>query len=170
MGTVTVHPPGSEPMATQPAAYAPQQQAQAEVQPRALPPGVEQITDDRGRILTVRTIGPRDRMRLFKAIGPVNSRNDPYVGTATLAYSVSEIDGEPVPIPATEIAVEALVDRLGDDGINAVAKVMMHRMGITDADMEAAGGDAQAAAEIAAERKRKEMIAAAKNSAGMPPS
>lgn len=131
-------------------------------------PGVDHVTDDRGRILTVRTAGPRERMRLFKAIGPENSRNEPYVGTATLAYCVSEIDGDPVPVPANEVQIEALVERLGDDGINAVAQVMMERMGITEADIEAAGGNPTVAAQMAAERKKREVVATAKNSREMP--
>jgi hypothetical protein len=125
-------------------------------------PGVDHTTDARGRVLAVGTIGPRQRLLLFKAIGPVNSKNDPYVGTVSLAYAVISIDGDPVSRPMNEIQVEALVERLGDDGIDAVAKVMLGRLGVTDDDIAAAGGDAQAAAQVAAERKRKETIEAGK--------
>lgn len=130
---------------------------------RPVSPGVDSVVDDKGRVLVVRTIGPRERMRLFKAIGPVNSRNEPYVGTATLAYSVSKIDEDPVPAPANEVQLEVLVDRLGDEGINAVARVMMHRMGITEADLISANGDPAIAAQLAMERRNKETMAAAKN-------
>lgn len=148
---------------------APEAGAEAEAEAESLPirkvgPGLDEVTDEKGRRILVRTIGPRERMRLFKAIGPTNSKNEPYVGTATLAFAVSKIDDDPVPVPANEIGIEALVDRLGDEGIGAVAKVMMVRMGITEKDLDEANGDPVLAAQIAGERKRKETMAAAKNS------
>jgi len=43
---------------------------------------------------------------------------------ATLACSVAAIDDVPVPPPANEAQIEALVARLGDTGINAIASVL----------------------------------------------
>ena len=40
---------------------------------------------------------------------------------AGLAFSVLEIDGVPVPPPATEAQIESLIDRLGDEGLAAIA-------------------------------------------------
>ncbi len=79
------------------------------------------VRDADGRELVVRRMTALDRLRLFKAIGPVLSQNNPYLGMAMLAASVVAIDTVPVPPPVTEGQIEALVARLGDTGIAAVA-------------------------------------------------
>lgn len=80
--------------------------------------------DETGRRIKVRRMGPLQRLRLFKAIGPELSQNDRYLGYAVLAASVVEIDGQPVPFPATELQIEALIDRLGDHGFAAVGRML----------------------------------------------
>ena len=80
-----------------------------------------QVSDREGRLLTLRRMGALDRLRLFKAIGPVLAQNPPYLGMAMLASSVTAIDDVPVPAPATEAQIEALISRVGDSGIAAVA-------------------------------------------------
>jgi hypothetical protein len=79
------------------------------------------VHDADGRELVLRRLTALDRLRLFKAIGPILSQNTLYLGMATLAVSVTAIDSIPIPAPATEGQVEALVARLGDAGIAAVA-------------------------------------------------
>jgi hypothetical protein len=79
------------------------------------------VRDADGRELVLRRMTALDRLRLFKAIGPVLSQNNLYLGMATLAASVTSIDTVPVPAPVTEGQIEALVARLGDTGIAAVA-------------------------------------------------
>jgi hypothetical protein len=79
------------------------------------------VHDVEGRELVLRRLTALDRLRLFKAIGPVLSQNNLYLGMATLAASVTAIDSIPIPAPTTEGQVEALVARLGDTGIAAVA-------------------------------------------------
>ena len=79
------------------------------------------VHDADGRELVLRRMTALDRLRLFKAIGPVLSQNNLYLGMATLAASVTSIDAVPVPPPVTEGQIEALVARLGDTGIAAVA-------------------------------------------------
>ncbi len=82
------------------------------------------VRDADGRELTLRRITALDRLRLFKAIGPVLSQNNAYLGMAMLAASVSMIDSVPVPPPVTEGQIEALVARLGDSGIAAAAAAL----------------------------------------------
>jgi hypothetical protein len=43
---------------------------------------------------------------------------------AILASSVTVIDDIPVPQPSSEIQIEALVGRLGDSGIEAIAQAL----------------------------------------------
>jgi len=82
------------------------------------------VHDHDGRELVLRRLTALDRLRLFKAIGPVLSQNNLYLGMVTLAASVTAIDAIPVPAPTTEGQVEALVARLGDVGIAAVAAAL----------------------------------------------
>lgn len=87
------------------------------------------VVSDEGRTITVTKLGPLKRMRLFEIIGPEAARNEKYVGIAALACAVTHIDGERVPSPNTKREVEALVDRLGDDGLNAVGEAAAQIMG-----------------------------------------
>lgn len=80
------------------------------------------VVDAGGRSLEFRRPGALDRLRLFKALGPVLSGNDRYVGYAMLAYCVTAVDGVPQPSAASEAQIEALVARLGDAGLAAVGE------------------------------------------------
>jgi hypothetical protein len=90
------------------------------------------VHDASARALTVRRITALDRLRLFKALGPALSQNAPYLGMALLACAVTMIDDVPVPAPGSEAQVEALVARLGDDGIAAVAEALQENAAETD--------------------------------------
>jgi hypothetical protein len=80
--------------------------------------------DKSGRRLVVRRLTALDTLRLFKAAGPVLAQNEPWLSMAGLVFSVMEIDGVPVPAPATESQIESLIDRLGDEGLAAVADMV----------------------------------------------
>lgn len=148
---VTIHPEGAAPAET------PSQK------PSRAGSGLRQVKDSLGRSIGIRKIGPLERMRLFKAIGPQNSKNEQYLGIAMLAYSCAEIDGEPVSAPLSEVQMEALVTRLGDEGIDAAGRAQIEDLGVTEADIEASGGDFSRAIELAVQRTRTEATAAAKN-------
>ena len=82
------------------------------------------ITDGDGRRLCLRRLTALDRLRLFKAAGPALSQNDRWLGMAMLAVSVSAMDDVPIPPPCTEQQIEALVHKLGNAGIAAVAAAL----------------------------------------------
>ncbi len=82
------------------------------------------VRDADGRELVLRRMTSLDRLRLFKALGPILSQNNAYLGMAMLAASVIAIDTVPVPAPVTEGQLEALVGRLGNIGIEAVASAL----------------------------------------------
>jgi hypothetical protein len=79
------------------------------------------IIDDAGRRLSLRKVGVLETLRLYKALGPELAMNGPYMAAARIAASVAMIDHVPVPFPANEAAVEALLARLDEDGVAAVA-------------------------------------------------
>jgi hypothetical protein len=82
------------------------------------------VTDAQGRVLRLRRLTALDKLRLFKAAGPVLAQNQSWLGLAALAFSVAAIDDVPVPVPASEAQIEALVARLGDAGIAAAGAAM----------------------------------------------
>ncbi len=83
------------------------------------------VTDAKGRRLHLRKLTALDKLRLFKAAGSGLAQNQPWLGMAVLAASVAAIDDVPVPQPANEQQVEALVARLGDAGIAAIGAALV---------------------------------------------
>ena len=57
----------------------------------------------------------------FLPLLPELSVNRSYLGMAIVASSVSMIDDVPLPVPVNEAGVEAVMERLGDDGAAAVS-------------------------------------------------
>jgi hypothetical protein len=80
----------------------------------------EIVTDKAGRRIMIRKVGVLETLRLYKALGPELSDNGAYVGVALIAVAAAAIDELPVPFPASEVALEALLDLLGDDGMAAL--------------------------------------------------
>jgi hypothetical protein len=94
------------------------------------------VEDAAGRRLALRPLDALGKLRLLEAAGPVLSGNDRWLGMAALACSVVAIDGVPQPLPASKAGVEALVERLGEAGIEAVSAAL----GVDDgADVAMAG-------------------------------
>ena len=98
------------------------------------------VTDAAGRTLSLRRLTALDKLRLYKAAGPQLAQNAPWMGVALLAASVTAIDCVPVPQPATEAQIEALVGRLGEDGLDAVAAALAPA---ESADVEDAAGNSR---------------------------
>jgi hypothetical protein len=82
-----------------------------------------------------------DKLRLFKAAGPVLAQNQPWLGMAMLACSVAGIDNVPVPAPINEQQIESMVTRLGDLGIAAVAEALNGQLEVVQPDAMAAAGN-----------------------------
>ncbi len=81
------------------------------------------ITDASGRKLTLRKLNVLDQVKLLRAVGPDQARNQPYVEIVTMAASVSDIDGIPMILPNNERQIDAAIGRIGDAG---VAALMVH--------------------------------------------
>jgi hypothetical protein len=94
-----------------------------------------------GTRLTLRRLNALDKLRLFKAAGPLLAQNEPWLGMALLASSVVAIDDVPVPPPGTEQQIEAMVARLGDAGIAAVATALRPVAAHQPAELAATAGN-----------------------------
>lgn len=93
------------------------------------------VVDATGRRLALRRMTALDKLRLFKAAGPVLSQNQMWLGMAVLACSVAAIDEVPVPPPGNEAQIEALVQRLGDAGMAAIGAVLDEERRGVDLDL-----------------------------------
>lgn len=91
---------------------------------------ITRVTDETGRTIGVKRLNALDKMRVFKAVGGENAKNEAYLGFAMLACSVVEIDGIPEGAPATIAQIEAMVARLDDAGIEAVAGAVADFVGM----------------------------------------
>jgi hypothetical protein len=101
------------------------------------------VTDAKGRKLTIRRLNVLDQVRLLRAIGAAQSSNEPYVNVVTMAASVSEIDGVPVPPVTNERQIDAAVGRIGDPGFAAIMVNMNKEVAEVMAAAEAASNDAE---------------------------
>lgn len=97
------------------------------------------VTDETGRRIALRRLTALDKLRLFKAAGPELSQNQPWLGMAVLACSVTSIDDVPVPTPTTEQQIESMVARLGDAGVAAVAAALSPAPPLATGQVAAAG-------------------------------
>ncbi len=93
-----------------------------------------EVRDSLDRSIKIRKLTALDTLRLFKAAGPTLAQNEPWISVASLAMSVVEIDTIPVPPPASESQIEAMVARLGDEGLSAISDFL-------DANTERATSD-----------------------------
>lgn len=92
-----------------------------------------EAVDAQGRRLSLRRLTALDKLRLFKAAGPVLSDNRAWLGMALLACSVTAIDDVPVPSPSNESQIESMIQRLGDAGIAAIGDALQRDLAPVDA-------------------------------------
>jgi hypothetical protein len=86
--------------------------------------------DSLGRNIGVIKPGALMRYRLLKMLGAENAKNEPLLGNAMLAFCVRQISNEQIMIPNSERQIEALIDRLDDPGLAAVAKCLQEQFGL----------------------------------------
>ena len=110
----------------------------------------EVITDALGRKITLRKLNVLDQVKLLRAVGPDQARNQPYVEIVTMAASVSDIDGVPLVIPTNERQIDAAIGRIKDEGFAALMVYMRREIkAVEDAAEAAADGEAKPADPLA---------------------
>ena len=89
------------------------------------------VTDALGRTITLKRPGVLAQYRLIEALGDT-AKNEVYVGMALPLIYVSAIDGELTVQIARKSEVEALIQRLGEEGISAVMDAVRANFGAAD--------------------------------------
>jgi hypothetical protein len=93
-------------------------------------------TDSRGRKISVRWLGPLQKLRLF-AVANELAQNQPWMSFASIAWAVTSIDGDPVTVNSIR-EIEFVLERLGDEGLEAAADAFVSIMPpVTSADTQA---------------------------------
>lgn len=77
------------------------------------------VTDEKGRKLTFKRPGPLAQYQIVEAMGDAASNGTLMQMVNPLIYVVA-IDGEPVYLPANRREVDALILKLGDEGLAAL--------------------------------------------------
>lgn len=95
------------------------------------------VTDAKGRIIKLKKPAILAQFRIVEALGDA-AKNPVYVGMVLPVIYVAAIDDEPVDFPLTKLEVEAIIQRLDDDGFDAVAKGIEANFGAKDSEAEKA--------------------------------
>jgi hypothetical protein len=80
------------------------------------------VKDARGRLISLQKPGVLAQFRMIEMLGAQLAENQVYVGMVLPLMYIAEIDGEPVARMTTKRELEALIQRLDEDGIMAVAE------------------------------------------------
>jgi hypothetical protein len=95
------------------------------------------ITDARGRTIKLKKPGVLAQFRLVEALGET-AKNQVYTAMVLPLIYVSEIDGDAVFQPTSKREIEALIQRLEDDGIEAISAAVMENFGKSNSDADKA--------------------------------
>jgi hypothetical protein len=85
---------------------------------------IHTTTDALGRVLSFRRPTALDTLRLVKAAGSDLSQNDAWLSMAGVAFAVTSIDEVPIPQPTNVAQIENVIEKLGNDGVTAIASVL----------------------------------------------
>lgn len=86
-----------------------------------------EVTDARGRKIAFRKLGALAKVDLYDIVGAKRATNPGVIGTAASAFAVTHIDGQPVLPPSGWLELRNLIDRLDDDGLEAVGRGMIEQ-------------------------------------------
>lgn len=95
------------------------------------------ITDGRGRSIRLKKPGVLAQFRLIEVLGDT-AKNEVYMSMVLPLIFVTEIDGETIFPPARKSEVEALIQRLDEDGISAVQAAVVQSFGNSNPEADRA--------------------------------
>lgn len=105
----------------------------------AAPVGKIYVSDDKGRRIRLEEPDILAPYRLVDLVGAASAENSVYMAMVFPFLYVTEIDGDTVFTPASKRELEALIKRLGHDGIKALREgVEKHFAKKSEAEQKAA--------------------------------
>lgn len=97
----------------------------------------ESITDSRGRSIKLKKPGVLAQFRLIEILGDT-AKNEVYMSMVLPLIFVTEIDGDAIFPPTRKSEVEALIQRLDEDGVAAVHAGVIQKFGASDPEADRA--------------------------------
>lgn len=95
------------------------------------PDSIKTVTDARGRILALKRPNVLAQYRLVDALGD-SAANRVYLAMCVPVLYLSAIDEQPVSQPSTKREIEALIQRLDDDGLKALNDAIVEHFSTSD--------------------------------------
>lgn len=92
------------------------------------------LAEGGGRLIELRRPSNVTRRNARKAISAESQTKPELFGEYMLVFLVVSIDGESIPVPTNERQAEAIQDRLGDDGLVAIANAVTENFASSAAD------------------------------------
>jgi hypothetical protein len=89
------------------------------------------VTDSKGRVISLKKPGILSQYRIIETMGK-SADIETYRGMVTPLIWISAIDGDYVPPIASKLQLEALIQRVGDEGLEAVVKGIVENFGEQD--------------------------------------
>jgi hypothetical protein len=96
-----------------------------------------QVKDSRGRTITLRRPGVLAQFDLIEALGET-SKNEVYLAMTLPLIYVAEIDGIAITALVNKPQVRALIQHLGEEGVNTVMVAVRENFGGANGDGEKA--------------------------------
>lgn len=91
------------------------------------------ITDAKGRVIVLRKPGVLAQFKIVEAAGTA-AANQVWMGMVMPLIYVASVDGEAVYCPTTRREIDALIQRLDEDGIIAVMQEVQALFGVADTE------------------------------------
>jgi hypothetical protein len=82
------------------------------------------VTDERGRAIGVRRLRMSIRRQVLQRLEPQLADREKYLGLVMLAACCSSIDGDAVRMPVHTSEWDVLMDRLDDEGFEAIGRAI----------------------------------------------
>lgn len=100
-----------------------------------------EVTDARGRKIAFRKLGALAKVDLSDILGAKRAANPGVIGAAAGAFAVTAIDGQAVLPPTGWLELRNLIDRLDEDGLEAVTRGMLEQGWIEEPKPDQDEGD-----------------------------
>lgn len=95
------------------------------------------VTDSTGRVITLKKPGILAQYRIIETMGK-SADIETYRGMVTPLIWISAIDGDHIPPIASKLQLDALIQRVGDEGLEAVVKGIVTHFGAQDDEADKA--------------------------------
>jgi hypothetical protein len=93
------------------------------------------VTDSRGRLIKLRKPSVLAQFKLVSLVGGEQAKNEVYMQMVMPVIYVTEIDGVAVFPPQTQAELNKIIERLDEDGLQAVGEGLQEMLGIQATDL-----------------------------------